>query len=73
MSMTRTCRECLHYERLGDEYMDEGSRVGQCLLARKKYGRDLKVSWSSPACKGFESVDRGQRPGRKYQGVRRGR
>ncbi len=63
--MTRSCRECLHYEWFGDEHMDEGGRVGQCLLARKRYGGDLKVSWSRPACKGFERKDQGQRLGRR--------
>jgi len=71
--VTRSCRECRFYERLGDEHMDEGGRVGQCLLARERYGGDVKKSWPAPACKGFVDKLTGQRSGRKYQGVRRGR
>lgn len=60
----RSCHECAHYECLGDEHMNEGGRVGQCLLARERYGGDLTVGWNAPACKGFESKEPKYRSGR---------
>jgi hypothetical protein len=48
-------------------------RIGQCLYAKERFGGDVKVRWLDRACKGFEDKLTGQRPGKKYQGVRRGR
>ena len=67
--MTRTCRECSHHQ-LPDWTVEE---VGRCLLSKEKFDREVKVSPMRPACKSFEDKLTGQRPGRKYQGVRRGR
>ena len=67
--MSRVCRECLHYV-LPDWTVE---RVGRCLLSKKKFDREVKLPTEFPACKSFESKLTGQRPGRKYQGVRRAR
>jgi len=61
--MTHTCHECSFFEP-GDVDPDAG-RLGKCALARKKYGGDVKKSWSAPACKGFEKKDKGHRRGRR--------
>lgn len=70
--MSRSCYECTHFERPALDSPDHGIR-GKCGLAKKRYGGELAVGWGAPACKGFESKLTGQRPGRKYQGVRRTR
>lgn len=69
--MTRTCRECRFFD-LGEADPEVG-RLGKCLLAKQRFGGDVTKLWSHPACKGFEDKMMGQKPGRKYQGVRRSR
>ena len=67
--MTRVCRQCGHYV-LPDWKVEN---VGRCKYAQERFGREVKLPTEYPACKGFVDKLTGQKPGRKYQGARRGR
>jgi len=71
--MTRTCSECFHFERNEKGDYKAGGRPGICALAAKRWDGEINVHSAAPACKGFEKKDQGQRPGKKYQGIRRKR
>jgi hypothetical protein len=67
--MTRVCRQCSYYV-LPDRKVEN---IGRCKLSKERFDREVKLPTEHPACKSFEDKLTGKRPGRQYQGVRRGR
>ena len=57
----KSCHECLHIQ-MPDWNKEE---AGRCLLAKKRWGGDLRVSPRQPACKGFESKEPKYKAGRR--------
>ncbi len=60
----RWCSECLHFERPAVGSPEHG-RSGKCALARKRFGGEVTMLWTAPACKGFEAKEKKDRYGRK--------